>query len=339
MKFLKTASLLLAASVALGACSEGDVNNYSPEQVIENALQQTEKASRYYGEATLTLNDTTMHIKEWHDGENRRVEVTGEGEEAISVLADGKMTTYDKKSNSVYTFSMGEDAETLPSPQQTAENMLNIIKDTHEVKLIGEEQVIGRDTYHIQARETKETLFGNQDFWIDKETWVILQAKSQTGDTETTTVYTKFDTKPKMSDDLFTIDIPKDAKVEVIEEEPEETITLAEAQAIYPQLLTVKEEAAARITKLTSAKGEPEITFEYEQAGMSVSIFKDTTTEEDTAIPGDTEVDVLGQKAQYTELGDFKLLNFAKDGLRYSIMPTSEATQQQIIAFANQLES
>ena len=129
MKFLKTASLLLAASVALGACSEGDVNNYSPEQVIENALQQTEKASRYYGEATLTLNDTTMHIKEWHDGENRRVEVTGEGEEAISVLADGKMTTYDKKSNSVYTFSMGEDAETLPSPQQTAENMLNIIKD------------------------------------------------------------------------------------------------------------------------------------------------------------------------------------------------------------------
>lgn len=344
MKFLKTASLVLAASVALGACSEGDVSNFSPEQVIENALEQTEKAPSYYGEATMDMGDVKLTLKEWTDGKNRRVEVSSDEGEALSVFKDGVMTTYDKTNNKVITIDTGDTMGNLPSPQETAENILHVIKDTHDVKMVGEEKVAGRATYHIQAIEKKETLFGNQDFWVDKETWVILKAESQMGDAVSKTVYTKFDTKPKLAADTFELAIPKDATVEVIDTDTNEVaITEEQAKALYPELRTAKGVEVTSISKMDGLKGEPEITFEYQQDGhdfVSVSLFKDTLTEEETKLEkGEDQVEVLGEQATYEKMGDFQLLNFAKDGLRYSIMPTGDGiTKEQLIDFANKLE-
>ena len=339
MKFLKTASLVLAASVALGACSEGDVSNLSPEQVIENTLEQTEKTPSYYAEVVMDMGDTKLTLKEWTDGKNRRVEVSNDEGEAISVFKDGVMTTYDKTTNQVITFDTGDDLGNLPSPQETAENILHVIKDTHDVKMVGEEKVAGRDTYHIQAIEKKETLFGNQDFWVDKETWVILKSTSQMGNTTNKTEYTKFDTKPTIKADLFELDIPKDAEVKVIDSDLQEiVITEQQAKDAYPALRMVKGAEVTSITQLDGVEGNPEITFEYEQDGVSVSIFKNTITAEEPQ-DGEERVEVLGEQGTYTELGDFKLLNFAKDGLRYSIMPLEDLTKQQLIDFANKLEN
>ena len=138
----------------------------------------------------MTSNDGTGDIKitEWvaEDGK-RRVETVMEetGEKAITVNDGTELITYDETTNTAYRIGVTEDLKEFQdmSPKEKAEMMLDAIKDTHKMTLVGEEKVIGRDTYHLKAEaKDKDSLYGDQEIWVDKENWFILKTVANSGD-------------------------------------------------------------------------------------------------------------------------------------------------------------
>src|SRR5690625_7934875 len=106
MKLLKGLIIFCAIGgvVLMAGCSEESY--YSPEQMINNALDEKETES-YIGEATRTVSENgdvieTMVMKEWRNKDGKiRVEIENQNgeEKAISVNNGDKITTYDDERN------------------------------------------------------------------------------------------------------------------------------------------------------------------------------------------------------------------------------------------------
>src|SRR5699024_974778 len=101
------------------------------------------------------------------------------------------------------------------TPKEQAMKLLEWITDTHELSSEGEEELIGRTTYHLKAKEKDPgTLLGDQEIWIDKETWIVLKMISKSGDDTSTITYTTIDFEADITDDIFVLDLPDDAQIQ-----------------------------------------------------------------------------------------------------------------------------
>src|SRR5699024_10551899 len=109
-----------------------------------------------------------------------------------------------------------------PSPKEQVNNLLEMVRDTHEISSEGEAEIAGRDTYHLVAKAKEEnTLFGDQELWIDKENWMVLKM----------IFYTKIDFNTKILADTFTLDLPDDMEMKNLDDMSNESeITLEEAK-------------------------------------------------------------------------------------------------------------
>ena len=82
--------------------------------------------------------------------------------------------------------------DSLQSPKDQVQLIFNMVKDTHDIKIAGEEKVAGRDTYKIVAKtKNTESLFGDIEAWIDKKTWLTLKMKTDSAGTHMLTEYSK----------------------------------------------------------------------------------------------------------------------------------------------------
>lgn len=96
-------------------------------------------------------------MKEWVKDGNRRMEMTGDnGEHVISVMTDSQVISYDVAENTAYKMAFPQGGlDGLQSPRDQVQLIFKLIKDTHEIKIAGEEKVAGRDTYKIVAKTKK----------------------------------------------------------------------------------------------------------------------------------------------------------------------------------------
>ncbi len=256
-KLLMTLGACFALSTVLVGCSTTG-GNFSPESVIENVLADTDTVDAYYGESVMKSNDGTpdLFMKEWITTDGRvRVESFMEGNEELGVTINNgtEIISYDQLTNTAYTFKMDEQFET-PSPKEQAEMMLNAIKDTHTITLVGEEKLLDRDVYHIKAEsKEKNSLYGNQEIWVDMENWFVLKSKSTSGDMEIDYEYTKIEFDPTFDDSLFTIDLPDDVEIQNLDEliEESEVKSIEEAKNLFGRpFLYVEEKDELTIEKI-----------------------------------------------------------------------------------------
>src|SRR5699024_7368029 len=114
-----------------------------------------------------------------------------------------------------------EAADFNMDPREQIEMLMQTVQDTHQIEIAGEEVIAGRDTIHMIATKPDgvKSLFGEQEWWIDKETWLLLKIKSTSGDDMVHMEYTKIDFDAKMEDSLFEIDIPEGVEVEKMDNE------------------------------------------------------------------------------------------------------------------------
>lgn len=207
--------------LALAGCSfEG--KRYSPEEVINNAMSKEAERIAYYGEAQLIIEmgeeKEEITVKEWRSKDGRaRVELAGTeiAGQVISVNDGEQFITYEEETNQATI--MG-DITTLSalqsSPKEQALALLEMIGDSHELSLVGEEKIAKRKTYHLKATASKENeLMGDMEIWVDKENWLVLKVHVSMGDVKTEVIYTKVDFKPKITDDLFQLDMPDDVEI------------------------------------------------------------------------------------------------------------------------------
>ncbi|TCJ03835.1 outer membrane lipoprotein carrier protein LolA [Cytobacillus praedii] len=335
MEFFKSLKVISAAavmSISLVACStEG--NEFSPEQVVQNALADNAKMPAYYGESVMKFNDGTgkMELKEWvsEDGKRRTEAVMPDtGEKSITVNDGNELISFDEAANTAFVIDMKDNTLMNMSPKEQAEMLLNAIKDTHSIKLVGEEKMIGRDVYHLKAEAKDEnTLYGDQEIWVDKENWFVLKSTSASGDIQVSVEYKKIEFNPTLKDSLFTLELPKDVEMKDISAmtEEKEVQSLEKAVEIMEKpFLYVQEKNGLKIEQMTVMSGgsdvNPELSLTYFKDNLpyfSLSIF--AIEEENKEFDGEG-INIRGLKGDKTEIKDFRLLNWAEDGFGYSVI-------------------
>ena len=334
---------MMMAVMAMGlfGCSfEG--NQYSPEQVISNALEDTTGPEAYYAESEMTISEKgeiveQSVIKEWRSDDGKiRIDTEGkDGKDKAIVVNDGKkFTMYQEDQNQAL---ISEDPELFsfspPSLKEQAGLLLEMIEDTHTISIEGEEEIVDRMTYHLVAKANKDnTLLGDMEIWIDKENWMALKTISNTGDSELEMVYTKIDFESKISPEIFTLDLPEGVEIQDLEEMNDVTeVTIEEAAGnIEKPILYFTEKDGLEIEKIemTEMQGElnrKEVSIDYTKDGLPLfmlAVFEspEESTEDDISIPGEETVTIRGLEGSTMELSDFRSLLWQENGVNYSVV-------------------
>lgn len=329
-------------AMGLFGCSE--TNQYSPEQVINNALEEAPSLGAYYAESEMITYENgketkqeQMLMKEWRskDGKSRvEIESKEDGiEKSIAVNDGSTLVSYQINQNQAFLI---DDPELLdfnqPSPKEQAMSLLEMIRETHAISTEGEEKVAGRVAYHLVAKAKEEhTLFGDQELWIDKENWFVLKMILHAGDNRTETTYTTIDFDVTIPPEKFVLDLPDDIKLQNIEDmNKTKEITLEEvAENIGQPVLYFPEDEGIEITtiEMFELQGEldrTEISFDYRKDTLpllTMAVFESPVESvEDLKLPGEEPTTIRNQEGMYMESMGIRSLSWQEKGLTYSIM-------------------
>lgn len=356
MKWMTKLTSIMLLTGALVACNIEE-SQYSPQQVIENALQETEQLATYYGEykmiSSLDNTEEIGTVKEWVQDGQRRIEMVTSSEnseqETLLVNDGSTMYMYDKTANSVMTYPLGDEMNNLgiQSPREQAEMLLEMVKDSHDITIEGEEKIADHVAYHIVAKPKNDTsIIGDLELWVDKKTWVTLKSISTSGSSTFTQEYTKIDYDAKMDTDTFIFEAPTDAIIEEIDTSAYMPVAIKEDEikqtlgAFYKPTSTDLQ--LTEVTVTGKDEPRPEYSFEYERnqiPALSFTVFKQT---EKYAELGNTveekEQIIRGQKGSKMEMNDFRLLSWDEDGLSYSIILLDpELTFEQTLTYLEEM--
>ena len=332
---------IMMAGMAMGlfSCSFEE-SHFSPEQVITNALEETDGVTSFYGESEMTFSDNGEEeraiIKEWRSSDGKiRIESENQagGESSIVVNDGNKITMYLVEKNQAIITEMGEDLFTQPSPKEQTKTLLTMVEDTHTISIEDEEKVANRMTYHLIAKGNEEgALLGDMEMWIDKENWIALKSISTTGDSKVEIVYKKIDFNREIPLDIFTLDLPENVDIQNVDDLNETLeVTLEEAvENVGSPLFYFPEKEGREIAKIEmdELKGEfdrIEINMEYEKDGLpllTLSIFEPAANLDggDSTFPGEKTIEIREGKGIITDMENFRTLLWQEEGLTYSII-------------------
>lgn len=329
--------VLLFFAIGLAACN-AEESQFSPQEVVNAALKEADEQISYQAEYTMhfSSDEEDLSAKEWvsKDGKRRAEITSGNGKEKSIAVNDGEqLSVYDESSNTVNVMKFSSEdmaALTQQSPRKQAEQLLNMIKDTHDFTNKGEEKIAGRDTFHISAKaKDDKALIGDQEVWIDKENWMVLKSISSSNDLTLTQEYTNIDLDPKFEDNTFVLDYPEDATVEVMDEDsmaPDE-VTMEEAREVLGSFYMVPENGTLVLEKITRMEGiedRPEFSLDYQNGGMpafSLIVFKQQSNTVDFGQLGNEEkITIRGVEGTKTDMNGFRTLDWQEDGLQYTII-------------------
>ncbi|SFE83874.1 Outer membrane lipoprotein-sorting protein [Alteribacillus iranensis] len=343
MKLTKLAGLIsLTGVIIMAGCSSGE-NQYSPAEVINNALEETTELGAYYAEAEMMTNEKgkdpeQILMKEWVSEEGkRRIETeTQDGSGKSITVNDGtNLISYQPETKQAFVVEENPDLLSLNqvSPKQQAEQLLEMVQDTHDISLGGEKKVAGRETYHLIAKPKEDNaLVGDQELWVDKENWMVLKINSSSGDIKTKMTYTKVEVDPEIPAGTFTFTLPDDAEVQNLEElNQTQEVTLDEASVnIGTPFFYFPETDGLSISRveLLETQGEmqrKEVNVDYQKDGMpyfTMTVFEspEETGENSEMLTGEEAVTVRDQEGTYMEMNDFRSLVWQENGLSYSII-------------------
>lgn len=354
-KKLLSGATVTVLALGLAACSSGD-NQYSPEQVINNAMKENEEPLAYYAESTMsmTAEEEQIQLKEWRSKDGKvKVETEGatEEEQGVTVNDGQTITMYQESLNQAFVSDDGEMLAALaPSPKEQAHQLLKMIGDSHTISIDGEEKIAGRDAYHLVAKaKEKDTLFGDQELWVDKENWFVLKSISESGDDRVEIEYTKVEFNKEFPDETFTIELPEGTDIQNLDDmnETSEVSIDEAAESVGKPILYFPEENGWVIEniEMDDIKGElnrVEINIEYikeETPLLSLSLFKTPEDLDDTKMPGEESVDVRGVEGTIIEMEGFRNLSWVEDGITYSILLNDpDVTFEEVIEWANDME-
>lgn len=139
--------------------------------------------------------------------------------------------------------------------------------------------------------------------------------------------YMRIDYEMEMADELFTIDLPEDVVVDVLDGEgyDSEEVTIEAVKEELGSFYQLSEESGLELTKVTVLNGleeRPEFSLDYAKDGMpaiSLSVFKELPNVVDFG-GVEEEVVIRGRKASKVEMGEFRSLDWVEEGLKYVVL-------------------
>jgi outer membrane lipoprotein-sorting protein len=342
-KMIYSAALILTLS--LGACSNAE--DYSPQEILNQAMQETSDINSYYGEFKMELDGENPYTgKQWEKNGKIRIEtVESNGDETVNINDGTTITSYNKTTNSGFIFKLDEnDPEgfTQSTLKEQAQKTLGLVKDTHDISVGKDEKIAGRDTYHLIAKAKKsDSLIGDMEIWVDKKTWMTLKTVSTTEDMHMTMEYTKFEPNAKIDDAQFVADIPADADMQVEQIGPADQITIEEAKELLGNFLTFPEKDGLSLLSIedmdVAETGEIALTYlKNGDPAFTLSIFKPA----DPLAPlADEAMEVRGLPGAKMDAEYYRFLHWDEEGLRYGIIfDNLDLTYEEVLALTEQME-
>ncbi|CEI83302.1 hypothetical protein J18TS1_41640 [Oceanobacillus oncorhynchi subsp. incaldanensis] len=351
-KFRWKASLIAASILflVLGGCSQNV--EVSAEEIIHNVVEtEVEEIDEFYGKSEMTVYEGEDIIEEsvmeeYASGNNRKIIMRGDieaGEEEIETLNNGeKMVMYNKSDGTAQEMDTSVFEGIQISPKEIFQNMLAGMEDSHDYEVIGDEQLLDRDTFHMKL-EAKEanSLMGDMEIWVDKETWIILKTISETGDSKMESVYTELDFSPDFTEDTFTLDIPEEIEITDMEDNfSSEFISVEEAEEELGQAFYMFSEEDYHLgeIELYGSDGElqrKELNLTYisddEIPMFNLSIFESPA---DMEIE-ESDVEIRGNVAAYEE--SINNYYWDEDGLRYSLLINDPDMEEEVLELTEEM--
>lgn len=338
-------SVLLTGMLITG-CQSGEALAYTGEEMVEKAIQVSNKPISYYAEGEMTLFEgekktESMTIKEWYNadnGNNRNEIVTPDTGKSISVNDGQQVTVYEEGGNTAYTMESLENESMQSSPKDKVLSQLERMRSTHAIETVGKEKWLDQDVYHIKATPSDKdanSLIGSQEYWVNAKDWMVVKSKVTSGDITTEFAYTLLDKSPEFTPDTFKLNIPEDAEIIALDNMGPQTITIEEARkALGQSFLQMPAEGFDQVSvEMYEANGEldrNEVSINYLVDGktpLSLSIFKSPGDDVQDGEFGE-KVTVRGQKGDYMK--EINIISWDEEGLRYSLMADQQGAQTEI---------
>lgn len=345
MKKLIYASILMAG-LLLGACSE-ETSNLSPQEILDQAVQDTTTLQTYYGEYVMDMGDEQpMTIKEWVKDGKRRIETQGSNNEHFITVNDGqKIMMLDVNENIVHQYDISNEAAGFTSPtlKEQASILLNIVEDTHDIKIAGKEKIAGRNTYHIVATTKEKSLIGDLEIWVDKENWMVLKSISNSASIEMVSEYKVIDLSPTIEDELFVLEVPEGAVVEQLDTEI--TFEQVELEQVIEKLGTflvfTDDDLVLETIQDYGSKNRSEYAFNYSKGGekwLTLTILPSAQIDNEATL-AEEKVTVRNVEGEQMEMGNFRLIQWAENNVTYNVMiEHPDATFEEVYAYIESME-
>lgn len=346
--------LIVSFGLLLAACSAEDIGQYSPDQVVAKAVEVSEDINGLYVKSDLTvykgdekIEDSVM--EQWTDKENSRIKViseTANGEITMNLNDGEKITIYSSLQEEAFAMDVLDSNDTLigQSQREEVENALKEIRETHNVEVVGNEEVNGFDTYHIKATPKEEgRLRGEEEYWIAEDNWFVIKTFSKSEDVTFEYTVTELEVNPSFDEETFTIDIPDGVNIESINDmNSSEETTLAALAEIYGQpVLTSEDYDLIQIDKFDMESFDrTEANQEFmkdDYLQFTLNSFEAPDEELSVDIAAEKELEVRGLEAIYMD-DVMQNLTWDEEGIRYSILANnSELTEEDLIEIAENL--
>lgn len=323
----------LTTGLMLAGCTQ--IQESSPADIVSNLLDSDKQQTAYYGEGILRTyeNDQLTEestFKEWTDQNpfRKRYESYSPEQEVVTINDGSTIYLYDKTAGTAYSMeSVVNDDEYFSSMNQLEQliNMLKTMKSTHQFEVVGEEKLLGLNTYHIEVKDKESaSLLGDMELWVDQKSWFIVKTISGSEDFKLELEYTKLDFSPTFQDDTFTLDLPDNIEISPLEDvDFTRKITLEEAQSILgqPPLLLQQPDIELQEVELYELQGEldrPEISFTYTSEGVPVFIVSVFPAPDEDFGFGGKAIEVRGTTGEYADI--INSISWDEHGLRYTVL-------------------
>ncbi|GAB6926373.1 hypothetical protein JCM10914A_03560 [Paenibacillus sp. JCM 10914] len=321
----------LAVVTILSGCS-GSLSA-SSEEIMSNVLQDSPGQENYKGEGEfkLYMNEELtdqFSFEEFasSDGKRKIITVDKRNEDQISyTLNDGsRLLIYEEGGSQAQTLNIaGTELPVSQTQKEQLTAMLERMKNTHTFEVVGEEELLGHTTYHLKiTANSKDSLLGDMELWVDQKTWFLVKSKSISGDVRSEVTYTALDFTPTFTEDTFTLDLPEGVDIVDIEaENPTQTGTVKEAAAALgePFLVFPDGDQTVETVEWNVYGGElnrTEVTVYYTNNGVPTLTLSVFDRPADAELNGN--VTVRGMPGEYTE--EIRWLSWDEGELRYGIL-------------------
>src|SRR5699024_4899634 len=128
------------------------------EEILHNAIESEKEVTDYKGISemkTMDGDELIEHItmEEYVEGDQRKIITTDLllEEETVAFNDGEKMQMYNQASGEAFEMDLTELGDMAGlSPKEQFKSMMDMVGDSHQYEMIGEEKVLDYDTYHIQ---------------------------------------------------------------------------------------------------------------------------------------------------------------------------------------------
>ncbi|WP_025026685.1 LolA family protein [Caldalkalibacillus mannanilyticus] len=353
--YVKKGLIGMATVCALAACSLGGAQ-FSPEEIVTQAVNESKHFSAYYSEAQMKMNleeiQQEMTIREWRDEKASKIRVEVEsanGEKSVTVNDGEKILSYTVGEDYAYELGLG-DME-LPSYRDQVLKSLSMLQERSDIEIVGEDTLLGQDVYHIKATPKQEGgLFGVEEYWIDQKNWFVLKWKNELYDgSKSEFTVLNIDFEPQLDENIFTLDFgDKEIEIRNIEEmNPAQEVSLEEAVELMGEKFLTLEDEVYSLKNIefvgVDSLSHQEVILSYHKEELpqfSLSIFKPVDDIQGTALFGGEEtINVRGTEGMYIKNDYLTMLTWDEASWRYSIMVENPSiTLEELKALVEKME-